>query len=182
MAQGTGIGCAMPVTITVKPKLQDGAELKVWTTASGMYGLPSECGLKASPSTVTEDVYAALEAFAAAECKKAGDGLTGQAQAQAFGGMRAGNLGIDVQWTPTIQALSFEGDDIPRSPLETIGQFLKDGEDFQAKGTLNQSVAVASQAAMAAMMDPNGAQLQTQLDILQGRRNEPKNNSCCSLL
>uniref|UniRef100_A0A7S4QMM0 Uncharacterized protein n=1 Tax=Alexandrium monilatum TaxID=311494 RepID=A0A7S4QMM0_9DINO len=177
---GQAIGVTLPVTITVSPKLQEGAELKVWGTASGPYGLPSACGLKTSPSTPTEDVYAALEAFAAAECRKAAEGLTGQAQAQVMG-MRGGMLGISVQWTPAIQALSFEGDDIPRSAAEAVGQFLKDGEDFQARGTLSQSTAAAGQSALAGLMGANGRNVQEQLDALQqGRR--PKSSSCCSLL
>eukprot|EP00413_Alexandrium_margalefii_P000700 CAMPEP_0204520358 /NCGR_PEP_ID=MMETSP0661-20131031/5222_1 /ASSEMBLY_ACC=CAM_ASM_000606 /TAXON_ID=109239 /ORGANISM="Alexandrium margalefi, Strain AMGDE01CS-322" /LENGTH=215 /DNA_ID=CAMNT_0051525913 /DNA_START=67 /DNA_END=714 /DNA_ORIENTATION=- len=182
---GFGVGATMRFTLTVTPKLQEGNELKVWGTASGPFGLPSACGLKTSPSTATQDVYAALEAWAAAECQKAGEGLKGEWRNQHMGlnggSYNLGKQGLSIEWTPTIQALSFEGDDVPRSTVEAIGQFLKDGEEFQAQGTLRQNVATAFQNAYAGMVG-DGRSIKDQLEELQGRKKIESSSKCCSLL
>ncbi|CAK0821895.1 unnamed protein product [Prorocentrum cordatum] len=136
-----------PLTTFVTPTLQEGAELKVWDIASGQGGLlPSQFGLKLSPSTTTEDVYAALEAFAAAECKKTADRWMAQCQKKY---VTAKN---ETQLTPTLKALSFQGDDIPRSPVDAVGQFFKQGADFQAKRIINAWATQMNRDACCALM------------------------------
>lgn len=128
-------------TISVKPKFEEGSDLKVWATENGMYGMPSKAAAKMSRNTTVTDLYAALQSFAQTECDKAAEGLQGQMQQQ-LGGVNVAQTSIGIKWTPIISELKFEGDIIPRNTTEPVSMYLKDGEDFQACGTLKQEVGV----------------------------------------
>eukprot|EP00927_Polykrikos_kofoidii_P001003 TRINITY_DN10366_c0_g2_i1.p1 TRINITY_DN10366_c0_g2~~TRINITY_DN10366_c0_g2_i1.p1 ORF type:complete len:160 (+),score=37.02 TRINITY_DN10366_c0_g2_i1:92-571(+) len=137
---GTNVCADFLFTVSVTLKFDDASAVKLWTVEAGLYGLPSKAGAKMAPSTSLSDVYAALQQFLEEECARAGAGMAGQTNQQMVG-MNVAQFGMSITWTPVVNKLTFEGDEVPNS-FEAVSSFLKDGEMFQATGFTRQEVKV----------------------------------------
>eukprot|EP00927_Polykrikos_kofoidii_P001002 TRINITY_DN10366_c0_g1_i1.p1 TRINITY_DN10366_c0_g1~~TRINITY_DN10366_c0_g1_i1.p1 ORF type:complete len:173 (+),score=36.19 TRINITY_DN10366_c0_g1_i1:92-610(+) len=134
----SNVGAQFPFTLSVTPKFDDASAVKVWAVEAGPYGLPSKAAAKMAPSASVSDLYAALQQFVEEQCANAGAGMSGQMN-QHLMGRNVGQIGMSVTWTPVVNKLTFEGDEVPNS-FEAVSSFLKDGEMFQATGVTRQEV------------------------------------------
>ncbi|KAJ1478494.1 hypothetical protein T484DRAFT_1904436 [Baffinella frigidus] len=114
MGGATSVGACMEAMVTVNPKFEPGlSEPKVWETAAGPYGLPQAVTIKLDPAaTSCARVHEVLLDFLRGAADKAAANLGGTSQMHHLG-MNAGALSSAIKWEPTIEKLSFEGDNLP---------------------------------------------------------------------
>jgi hypothetical protein len=134
-ASNSSVGASFAQQINCMPKFDPTQNKpKVWQTEAGVYGLPSKVSVKMAPTTLGKELVEALQVFGNEACGKAAEGLAGQSETQ-FPGLR-GLMQQAIVWTIELEKISFEGDELPMEVC--VSDVLKDGEEFQASGKLNQ--------------------------------------------
>ena len=134
-ASNMNVGASFAQLINCTPKFDPTQDKpKVWQTEAGVYGLPSKVSVKMAPTTLGKELVEALQVFGNEACCKAAQGLAGQSKTQ-LPGLR-GLMQQSIVWTIELEKISFEGDELPMEVC--VSDMLKDGEEFQASGKLNQ--------------------------------------------
>lgn len=143
-------------TITVKPKIDaenSAMEPKFWTI-SEVNGMSQIVGMKVHPNTPSSVVYGGLQQF----CKIEVDNISA-AQEQTRQQMIEQDKRMyalynrdaiwvqkhhtDVTLSVIVERLSFEGDVIPNDST-WIKEGIRNGEDFQASGSIKNEVSVST--------------------------------------
>jgi len=111
-----------PLLVSVMLKLEAGTEPRVWKT-----GAAGDATLKISNTATMQDVYTAIEGYAASD-------LSVQTQLPGIDNSVQTTTATSEN-TAKVESISFEGQNVPKN-FDTVTQHLKDGEPFQVKGTM----------------------------------------------
>jgi len=125
-----------PVNLSIAIKIDDAVDrIKLWNV-SQYPGVPTQAKVKLSSKASILDLYHQVQAFVEKTCDEYTSGQCGSSQSTT--GIASGvRTDRGMKWTPTVNALQFEGELLPTNAACMVGSYLKDGDEFQATGKVH---------------------------------------------